>query len=286
MNENQDPFRFSPAPRSLPVSTRLSNWFNVATQVALAWTLFSTPFFWLFTPLKTVAALTIRGGVEVQGRITSVEETGASENDSSVYAVHYAYFAEDGRHEGVGYTTGSAPSPESRVTVYYDEGNPKRAKADGLRPSMFGLGALFVLIFPAVGVIGLWFCIKWGSRRNRLLSHGEVADGKLVKTEGTNTTINDRQVMALTFSYKAKDGLPRHAVIKTTDTKWLTDDTFEQILYDPDHPDRALGLDELSPFPEFDESGRMRGNLKRAALRSILPFLTIAANVYFIQRLF
>lgn len=286
MTSGQDPFRFSSVPRWLPVSIRLANWFNAATQVALAWTLFSTPFFWLFTPMKTITGLTIGSDTEVRGRITRVEETGASENDASVYAVYYAYFAEGERFEGVAYSTGSAPSAESTVTVYYDEDNPKRSKVDGLRRSMFGWGAIFVVIFPAVGVIGLWFTIKWGVQRNRLLSHGLLADGKLEKTEATNTTINDRQVMALTFSYQAKDGIPRHAVIKTADTKWLTDDEVEQILYDPDHPDRALGLDELDPFPDFDEAGRMRGSLKRAVVRSILPALTLAANLFFIQRLF
>lgn len=286
MTQSQDPFRFSSPPRALPLTIRFSNWFNGATQLALFWTLFSTPFFWLFTPLKTITGLTIGHGAEVQGRITSVEETGASEGETSVYAIHYSFFAEGDRFEGTAYSTGSAPSENSNVTVYYDESNPKRSKIEGYRRSTFGWGASFVVIFPLVGVIGLWFAIKWGARRNRLLAYGLVADGKLVNTEGTNTTINDKQVMALTFSYKAKDGLPRQAVIKTTETKWLTDDDVEPILYDPDHPDRALGLDELSPYPDFDEAGRMRGSFKRAAVRSILPALTIAANYWFIQRFF
>lgn len=265
---------------------RLSNWFNAATQIALVWTLVSTPFFWIFTPLKTISALTIGSDMEVRGRITSVEETGASENDSSVYAVHYIYFAEGERFEGVGYTTGSSPSPESPVTVYYDEDNPKRSKADGLRASMFGLGALFVLLFPAIGLLGLWFTIRWGRQRNRLMIHGIVADGKLEKTEGTGTFINEEQVMALTFRFDTRKGLPGRAVIKTTETKWLTDDDVEPILYDPENPENALGLDELDPYPEFDEGGRMRGTFKRAAIRSILPALTILANYFFIQRFF
>ncbi len=263
---------------------RFSNWFNGASQVALFWTLFSTPFFWLFTPLADLSGLTI-GDAETRGRITQIEETGASENERSVYAIHYSYVVDAERFEGKAYATGSLPSPDTLVTVYYDEGSPERSKLDGYRRSTFGWAAGFVIIFPAVGVVGLWFALRWGAKRNRLLMRGLVANGTLEKDEPTGATINDKPVRALTFGFQAQDGRKYSAIIKTSETKWLTDEDVEQILYDPEAPDKALALDELDPFPDFDEAGRLRGNLKRAAIRAILPAAALLANWFFVQRM-
>lgn len=284
MSNVNDPFRLSQAPRPLPLTMRLSNWFNVATQVALVWTLFSTPFFWLFCGNADLSGLTMRDAAATNGKVSEVRETGASENESTIYEIHYRYSVDGERYSGISYVTGSAPSPDAVVTVLYDEDDPGRSKIEGLRRKMFGPAVLFVTIFPAIGVIGLWFTVKWGHGRNRLLSHGLVADGKLVSQQPTGTTINERPLMALTFRYTARDGKPYNAVVKTVETKWLTDDEVEPILYDPDVPEKALGLDELDPPPDFDESGRMRGSVKRAALRSILPAITLLLNVWFFQR--
>jgi hypothetical protein len=285
MAEHDDPFRFSPPPRHVPVSIRFLNLFNAASQIALVWILFSTPFFWLFSARADLSGLTFRGSAATNGTVTDVIETGASENEMDVYSVHYSYSVMGERYSGNSYVTGSPPSSGDVVTVRFNDDKPQRSKIEGMRKSMFGPSALVVVIFPAIGVIGLWFTLKWGQRRNRLLANGLVADGKLEKKEPTGTMINDEPVMALTFGFTAKDGGRHTAVIKTSETKWLTDDDVEQILYDPAAPDQALALDQLDPFPDFDEGGRMMGNLKGAAIRSIVPAATLLANLYFIKGL-
>jgi hypothetical protein len=284
MSPHPSSFDFPQPPRFIPLSTRLSNLFNGATQIALAWTLFSTPFFWLFGAQADLSGITFLLATATNGTVTEVFETSASEGDASIYKVYYRYSVLGEDFQGVSYTTGSAPSTGSTVTILYNDTVPSRSKIEGMRRSMFGAAALMVIIFPAVGLIGLWFTVKWGARRNRLLAHGLLADGKLVKSEPTGTTVNDQPMMALTFRYTASDGRKHHAVIKTLDTRFLTDDEIEQILYDPDDPDKALGLDELDPFPDFDEAGRMRGNVTQAVKRSILPAVTVLANLLFTMK--
>jgi hypothetical protein len=285
MSPHSSALTFPQPPRSIPLSTRLSNLFNAASQIALAWTLFSTPFFWLFGAQADLSGITFLMATATNGTVTETVETSASEGDASIYKVYYRYSVLGEDFQGVSHITGGAPSAGSTVTVLYNETVPSRSKIEGMRRNMFGPGALMVLIFPAVGLIGLWFTVKWGVARNRLLAHGLLADGTLEKSEPTGTTVNDQPMMALTFSYTATDGRKHHAVIKTLDTRFLSDDETEQILYDPDNPDEALGLDDLDPFPDFDEGGRMRGDVKRAAIRSILPAVTILLNLVLAQKI-
>ena len=213
-----------------------------------------------------------------EGRVTESIETGASENDSSVYAVHYEYFANGERLNGISYSTGSAPDAGAMVTVEYDVEKPTKSVIDGLRRKMWGWGAIFVVIFPLIGLIGVRITLKMGAKKNRLLKHGLLAEGRLLDVEQTNMTVNDEPVMACVFTFTALDGREYETKIKTTDTKWLTDDDVEELLYDPDEPERALALDTLSPFPDFDESGQMTGRPLGALLRSLLPAITLAAN--------
>jgi hypothetical protein len=267
------------APRRVPLSLQVVNFFNGFSQIGWALFGFGMIFFWVFVSSADFSFLTFRGPHQtVEGHVTGVENTNASENEQPVQAHHYEYSVAGRLHSGTSYVTGDSLAPGATVTVEYDESDPARSRIEGMRRALFGPGVMFVTIFPFVGLALMIPATITGLKRNRLLREGLIANGKLISKRETNVRINRRPVIELCFEFTARDGKRYQAKARTTDTARLEDEAQEPLLYDPNNPTRAYVLDETPARPEFEPNGDLRGRTGAAIAVLILPALVIAVH--------
>jgi|SRR5215212_1584188 len=273
------PVMLAPPPRRVPLSLLLLNLFNGFAQVGWGVFGFGMIFAWIFIGNADFSAITFRGPhAQSHGRVTRVEETGASVNDRPVIANHYEFSVAGTRYSGKSFSTGGRKSEGDEVTIEYDENHPERSRIEGMRRAQFGPAVMLVSIFPAIGLLFVLFSTRSGLRRNQLLRDGLLANGKLLGRERTNVTINDRPVWRLTFEFTGRDGQRHEASASTTDTDRLEDESTEALLYDPQNPSRAYVLDEVPARPEFEPNGELRGRTS-GYFSAIVPGLVIAANL-------
>jgi hypothetical protein len=174
------------------------------------------------------------------------------------------------------------------VNVEYLSGVPSISRVEGMRRTLFGPWAVFPIIFPLVGLAFLYSGIKYGLKANRLLSQGRIAFGKLASSESTNTRINNRPVIKLTFSFRANDGDEYEVMAKTHQPEDLRDEEQEPLLYDDKDPSYAVLLDDLPGLTEFDSSGKLLpAGVLETAMTLILPSLTLFGHgIYLLITLF
>jgi hypothetical protein len=269
----------SPAPRPVPLSLQIVNFFNGIAQVGWLIFGFGMIFFWAFVTNADFSFVNFRGPHEtVTGKVTRVEDTGASVNRQRVHASHYEYSVDGYFFTGVSYGTGGSASPGQSVEIEYAGGNPSRSRITGLRRAMFGPGVTFVSLFPLIGLLILVPSTISGIRRNRLLREGLLATGTLKSKSRTNVTINNRPLYELIFEFTARDGRRHEAKARSTATERLEDEAQEPLLYDPADPTRAYMFDEAPARPEIEANGDLRGRPAAAVRSLILPGLMIGAH--------
>jgi hypothetical protein len=271
------------APRRVPLSLRVANFFNGFSQVGWLFFGIGMIFLMVFGSLSDLSFLTFRGPHETTaGRVTKVEETGALENNVRVQANHYEYAVAGNLLTGTSYSTGTSVATGEMVTVEYDQDEPVRSRIEGMRRAEFGPGMLFVTIFPLVGLALLIPGLITGFKRNRVLRDGLIANGRLISKRATNVRINQRRVYELRFEFTSRDGRRCEAKARTTDPGLLQDEAEEPLLYDPADPTRAYLLDDAPARPEVEPNGELRGNPARALALMIVPALAIAVPVWFL----
>src|SRR6185436_20886830 len=219
------PVMLAPPPRRVPLSLSLLNVFNGFAQIGWFVFGFGMIFAWVFLGNADFSFLTFRGPhAQSTGRVTSVEATGASQNEQPITANHYEFSVAGSRFSGTSYSNGSPNNAGDEVTVEYDEQHPERSRIAGMRRGQFSAGVMLVLIFPFIGAVFVAFATLAGFRRNHLLRNGLLSTGKLLGRERTNVTVNKRPVWKLTFEYVARDGQRHEATASTTDTTRLEDE--------------------------------------------------------------
>ena len=147
------------------------------------------------------------------------------------------------------------------------------------RGGAFEWPMLFVLIFPLVGLTMIAVGVKKGLRAMRLLTHGIPAQGRFVGQEATSVRINDAPVMAMTFEFKTVDGRTARCVAKTHETRRLSDDAEEALVYDPEDPAVAVLLDELPGRPRITEHSVVRSREGMAWHLLLVPVGTALMHV-------
>ena len=277
--------RLQPPPRRVPLSLWLTNVFNAASQAGWAFFGFGMIFFWTFVMQADLSFATFRNATgRATGRVLETRETGASENKQKVHASHYQYSVAGRTFEGTSYTTGGAPAQGDEVEVEFDEGNPSRSRIAGMRRAPFGPGVLFVILFPAIGLIWLVLATRSGIRRNHLLAQGILTQATFKKMEATNVRVNRRTVYALHFEFTDRLGQRQQTTARTTDVERLRDDATEPLLYDPERPSRAYLLDELPARPTVEQNGDLAGRTGTAIALLILPAIVLGAHALLVLR--
>jgi hypothetical protein len=272
--------RMMTPPRSVPLSCRLALLLNAGVQIGFFVLAFSTPFFWLFVGNANLDVISFRGEtMRTNGAVTSVEDTHASENKRHIWGVRYRYSVNAEPYEGISYESGGTDREVGDlVIVEYLKRDPGASRIEGMRRGMFGAGVLFVLIFPAIGLVVTIVALAWGSRRSGILVRGVAVFARYKETRPTNMTVNKRPVFEVIHEYRTLEGELHEASTRTTEVETLTDDAQELLLYDPARPGRGVPVDSLKPLPALDEAGGFRGNFAGALLRLILPVAVIAGN--------
>ncbi len=227
----------------------------------------SGPFF-TFTPVETAP-----------GVILGVEGTSASNNDMPVFRIHFTYSARGRVVDGIAYASGYVPNQDARVTVEMLRWDPTVARPVGTRRALFPVATLLVAIFPLLGLAFLYSGVRAGLQAARLLRVGRLATGKLIGREATNTSINNRPVMKLTFEFAAHDGSTCQVVAKTHLPQVLEDDAEELLLYDPADPSTAVMLDSLAGSPHLGPDGEYEPRPMIGVIPLlIVPLLSIVGN--------
>jgi len=242
---------------------------------------FGLIFFWAFAMNADLTEFYFdEDTIETKGVAVRWQGTDASENEVPVYMNYFAFTDEAGiEHEGVSYATGSAVTTGEVLTIEYPEGKPEYARIKGMRNRMFTPFVLFVVIFPLVGLIFILLGIRRSYKALRLLKYGELAKGKLVSKEATNTKINNRTVYRMTFTFRDAQG-GEHTVRERTPMPYvLQDDKQETLLYRRSNPGKAIMVDNLPGAVTLDENGRVKAYpIRNAFLLSIFPLSTIIGH--------
>ncbi len=185
-------FPLAPPPRAVPLATRLRVFFGgFLNQFGWIFFGFGLIFFWVFALNADLASfLRFRGALETTpGVIVESEETGASENDVRIYKHQYAFQWNGADYTGVSYARGHQVEPGAQVTVEFARGDPSVSRIQGMRRTMFGPWAIFVVIFPLIGLVFILVSVRGNLRAARLLAQGQLTTGTLVTIEPTSTRI-------------------------------------------------------------------------------------------------
>jgi hypothetical protein len=235
--------------RKIPVGVQLKIWFgNVITIIGLAFFIMGLPFSFAFLSFSDFFGPSFSDeDPKTIATIVSSTPTSSYINDIKVFEINYEYKTSDGNtFNGSGYTTGNIFRIGSEIKVQYQQDNFAVSKSNDLRSSEFGGGfTLFVLIFPVIGLIMLFFSTKKAIKEVYILKIGELAEGRLLSKIPTNTKINNQTVYELQFQFEATNGQMYQAKCRTHQYYRLEDEQLEKLVYDPDMPSNAVMLDAL-----------------------------------------
>lgn len=268
--------RLGPPPRRVPpalgLTLRIGGRLSIIGGVIL---LFLTPFVWLMGSHADLSSLWLfRGELgQVQGVVTAVKKTAASEGRSTISAVTASYTVDGRALTSRSYVRGFSRAVGEAVELEYPAGKPEVARVVGGRRDLFGPGALVTLLaaLPPLGLVV--FGIYAGARDERLLRDGHLAKARFVGSTETGSSVDERPVMALRFTFRAADGSEHTLVHETSRPEELTDEKHELVLYLPDAPEKGRAVDGLPPTVVADESGTLSASgsgLKGALVLAIL----------------
>lgn len=278
-------------PRSVTMGARIAVVCSDRVQVAFLIAGILSVFFWIFAwDSEAVTRIEFRGSLAaVEGKVTNVYATSASENKRTISGVVYAYEVAGTKLEGESFTTGRAPPAGSTVTVEYLARDPGVSRIAGLRRRRFGAtGGIFGVV-PILAAVISFIYLARGLLHLRLLRTGQLGFAKLVESKPTGGRVNKRPVIAYTFElelpaeaapaqYRAgwKQWAKTHRfTFKTHQGSAITDEPLEPVLYEPTKPGSGIPLDALPLRPTPAGGLDAVGN---AALRLLLPTLFIGVH--------
>lgn len=284
----------APPPRPVPAALRLQLLFGgFLNQFGWFFFGFGLIFFWAFAMQSDFTSwLRFKGPLESeQGSVTGCRDTRYSVGGSKghrgtpIYANDYRFSSGGADYGGTSFATGRCVATGMQVTVEFPAGKPALSRIVGMRRAPMEGWAIFVALFPAVGLIFVATGLRAGQRAARLLASGKLAQGKLVEKSATNTQINHRTVYKMTFEFTTENGMTARTSTKTHRTELLEDDERENLIYDPDNPENAVTLDTLPAAVLTDEAGELRtGNPFPVLLALLVPGATLLGHgawIYF-----
>ncbi len=221
---------------------------------------FGLIFFWIFGMNADLSFLRYTGNtITVQGIATDSIETRFSENETPIFENHYKFTTKEGiEFEEFSYSTGQDIQIGKTITVEYPEGKPEYSRIVGMKREIFGTVALFVVIFPIIGLVYIFSNIKKSLRGIKLLKYGRLTKGKLISKTPTNTRINGQTVYKLTFHFQDALGNKFFVSEKTHLLHLLEDTPEKRLLYLQSNPNCATMLDTLPTAPLIDETGNVK----------------------------
>jgi hypothetical protein len=276
-------------PRAVPLPVRLRVLFGgMVSQMGWFFLGFGLIFVWVFAvhvDLSGPRRLLTRQ-VETRGQVTAIEDTNISEGGDDdtpgtpIYRILYRFAGPGGRRlEGASYSVGTDLQPGDLVRVEYAASNPEVSRILGLRQAPLPLAALFVVVFPFIGLVMVVYSLMEGFKGVRLLRQGVLAQANLLSAEPTSMSVNNRPVVRMTFDFTDADGGLHEVSSRTTQPELLQDQQTETVLYDPRRPEDAVMLDALPGSPRLNSDGSLEIEAPQLAYALvIIPALTVIGH--------
>lgn len=236
------------ADRRVPVRVMLSVIFNnIFGYMGLSFGGLGMVFVLVFTPMVDFVSPFHFGNdsLKVMGTVTEVNRTNVSVNEETVIEYRYVYSYIGSSYTGASYSTEHSYRPDQGVTVEIEPGDPQISRIQGMSVKPMGLWVLFILIFPGIGFVFLYFAFKKGIPKIRTIRHGIMTRGKFVKKERTGGSINGQPIYDLYFSFNDISGNTQTAIGSTHKTEAVLDEQEERIFYDPADPSNAVVVDAM-----------------------------------------
>jgi len=272
--------------RYIPITTKLSIFFGgFFNQFGWFFFGFGLIFVWVFVLNADLSFPRFSNSiVTVEGVITNKVKSGASENHRHIFEYHYKFKTlQELEVEGISYSKRRAVNIGDKVAIQYPEGEPEHSRIQGMRKQTFGASVLFVVIFPAVGLVFMVVGLRKALKALKLLQYGRLTTGKLISKVPTNVRINRRTVYKLTFQFTDHLGREHSASEKTHLPHLLEDNGEEQLLYSAKNPGYAVMLDSLPSSPAIAKSGDVQAaSFIKALLLLLIPLATLVGHGYYV----
>lgn len=253
-------FQLANAPRAVPSVTRRKLLFGGnGNQVGWVFAAFGMMGFWAIgLNCELWNIFTFAGSSDfTSGQVTDVQETNTSENDQTIYEVDYLYTVDGREYRGASFGTSAYFDPGEPVSVEYLVDDPGSSRIEGMRRYRFSWWAIFVIIFPAIGLGIVGFGIRDGRRSIHILTHGRPTMGRMVSKQTTGVESDDVPQYEVFFEYTDDQGRTGKGSIKTYDLSTVEDDERERLLYDPANPASIVAFDALPGNVTIDARGEL-----------------------------
>ena len=247
------------APRHVPMSMRLFLCTRGASaSIGIGFLSFGLFFLALASsPLQW--GRDVLSNIDVQradGTVVAVGHSNVSVNGEQIMGVAADYSAAGRSLRVKSYSGNPDISVGDVVGVRFNASMPTMAVVEGMSAAVVPPWiALLVSIFPLVGGVLFGRGIRRGHRQIQLLARGLEAEGTLVSSEPSGTTVNDEPIMRLDFRFQDEQGDPWPAVAFALDTRRLEDEPTERLLYLPTDPRQAMVIDEIPSWLEISQRG-------------------------------
>jgi len=183
----------------------------------------------------------------IEGELISTNPTNTTINERIVYEYNYIFNSPNGKtYSGVSYLNQEQSFTNNKVQVKYNSSKPENSCIVGMDTSSFPIWMLlFVIIFPIIGILLLYFGVKKGMKNIRILQFGKIALGTYNRRETTNASVNNRPVYKFYFDFIAHDNISYTATGETYQTHKVEDERLEPIIYNSVNPKEAVIIDTL-----------------------------------------
>ncbi|MFC2080607.1 DUF3592 domain-containing protein [Bacteroidota bacterium] len=183
----------------------------------------------------------------VQAYITENHETQYLVNDKPLNEYHYRYdFAEGSAYSGVFLEYAGTYRTGQEIQVEYLKKSPEISRIQGkdrrnYDQIMFlsGVGGLLV------GFFFLYPSCRKTRRERKIIMSGLPAKGKLILAEPTSLNVNEQTVYNLTYEYLTLKNIPQKVSVRSHMIRNLSEEHYENLIYDPSKPSRAVIVDTL-----------------------------------------
>lgn len=185
--------------------------------------------------------------IQSQAYITGFSETPYSVNDNSLSEYRYRYFVEgENPHSGLFLEYAGSYQTGQQIQIEYLKKFPEVSRISGKDRRNYDR----IMFFAGVGglLVGFFFlypsCRKT-RRERKIIMTGLPAKGKLILAEPTNLEVNEQTVYKLTYEYPCGTNKSQKFSVRSHMIRNFSEEHFENLIYDPRKPSRAVIIDTL-----------------------------------------
>jgi len=234
--------------RELPLMLKIQVFIGgVLGYIGIFFTLMGGLFLFSFATMVNFNQIYIsNSSPTVIGEITEINQTNASSNKKDILAYHYRYSVSGKEYQSISYIEENVKVDSSNCIIIYNSDKPEYSVIKGMRTSIFEPWVLLAISpFLIIGLIATFISMRKGKKALFLLKFGDIAFGKFLYKEATNTKINKRTVYRMFFEFTAKDGKAYKVHSSTHIPEALQDEAEEKLVYNSQNPNEAVLIDSL-----------------------------------------